>query len=70
MFEVTHVDNVERAELDAYQLKTVTITLFNQWKDGRDNGAPYPSWDFSKKPSWEGSFPENSRNQRFGSSSL
>ena len=36
--------DVERVELAAYQLKGVSRTRFDQWKDGRAEDAPHPSW--------------------------
>ena len=35
VFNVMHVDNVERVELAAYQQKNVARTWFDQWKEGR-----------------------------------
>ena len=40
MFEVMYVVDVERVELDAYQLKSVARTWFDQWKEGRVEDAP------------------------------
>ena len=45
VFEVMHVVGVERVELAAYQLKSVSRTLFDQLKEGRAEGAPHQSWD-------------------------
>lgn len=42
-----YVINLERVELDAY-LKNVSRTLFEQWKEGRDEDAPHPGWAFFK----------------------
>ncbi|WMV13636.1 hypothetical protein MTR67_007021 [Solanum verrucosum] len=36
--------DTERVELDAYQLKNVARTWFDQWKEGRAEGAPPVSW--------------------------
>ncbi|XP_015057576.1 uncharacterized protein LOC107003818 [Solanum pennellii] len=44
VFEVMHVVNVERVQLVAYQLKSVARTWFDQWKGGRAEDAPHPSW--------------------------
>ena len=35
---------VERVEFVAYKLMSVSRTLFDQWKDGRDEGARYSCW--------------------------
>ncbi|XP_049364494.1 bax inhibitor 1-like [Solanum verrucosum] len=40
VFEVMHVVDAKRVELDAYQLKSVARTWFDQWKKGRAEGAP------------------------------
>ena len=46
VFEVMHVVDAERVELDAYQVKSVSRTWLDQWKDGRAENAPHPSWAF------------------------
>ena len=43
VFDVMHVVGSERVELVAYQLKSVSRTWFDQWKDGRAEDAPHPS---------------------------
>ena len=43
VFEVMHVVDAESIELDAYQLKGIGRTWFDQWKEGRDEDAPHPS---------------------------
>ena len=45
VFDVMHV-NINRVELAAYQLKNITRTWFDQWKKGRDEDEPYPSWAY------------------------
>lgn len=45
----------ERVDLEAYQLKNIAKTWYNQWREGRDEDAP----PFLKKLSWGISFPEN-----------
>ena len=42
VFYVMHVIDAQRVELDAYQLKNVARTLFNHWKEGKDEDAPHP----------------------------
>ena len=42
-FNVIRVIDAERVELDAYQLKNVSKTWFDQWKEGRDDDAPHSS---------------------------
>ncbi|XP_049359574.1 uncharacterized protein LOC125824263 [Solanum verrucosum] len=44
MFEVIHVADAERVELDSYQLKGVSRIRFDQWKKGRSRGAPIVTW--------------------------
>ena len=44
VFEVMRVVYVERIELTAYQLNSVAINLFDQWKDGRVEDSPHLSW--------------------------
>ena len=39
-----HVPDIERVELAAYQLKNVSRTWFNQWKEGRVEGVPPATW--------------------------
>lgn len=46
VFNVIHAIDVERVELEVYQMKYVTRTWFDQWKEDRDKGSPYPSWNF------------------------
>ncbi|XP_015064673.1 uncharacterized protein LOC107009879 [Solanum pennellii] len=41
VFEVLHVANAERVEIVAYQLKNVSRTWFDQWKEGRPRRAPH-----------------------------
>ena len=54
VFDVMHMVGAERVELAAYQVKSVARTLFDQWKDGRAEGAPHPSWDcFEATFLWE-----------------
>ncbi|KAH0715889.1 hypothetical protein KY284_008794 [Solanum tuberosum] len=40
IFKVMHVADAERVELDAYQLKNIARTWFDQWKEGRAEDAP------------------------------
>ena len=54
-----HVVGTDRDELAAYQWKILARTWFVQWKDGRAEISPHPSWACLKKPSWGVSFPEN-----------
>ena len=42
VFDVMHVIDFERVELVAYQLKKVSRTWFDLWKEGRDKDAPHP----------------------------
>ncbi|WMV32495.1 hypothetical protein MTR67_025880 [Solanum verrucosum] len=44
VFGVMHVDDVERVELVAYQLKGVARIWYDQWKKSMDEGAPIVSW--------------------------
>ena len=44
-----HVADAERVELDAYQLKNVARTWFDQWKEGRAEDAPPASWAYFEK---------------------
>ena len=44
VFNVMHVVDVEKVELVVYQLKGVAWTWFDQWKDGRVEDVPHPSW--------------------------
>lgn len=59
IFEVMDVVNSERIELLAYQLKSLSRTCFDQWKEGIIEDASPPSWEFMKKTSWGDSFLEN-----------
>lgn len=43
MFEVIHVVDAKRVQLDTYQLKVVARIWFDQWKKGRYEGAPIVS---------------------------
>ena len=58
MFEVFHVVNTERVELDAYQLKIVARTLFDQCKKGKAKEEPPPSLDCFEETFLGGSFLE------------
>ena len=49
--------NIERVELTAYQLKSVARNLFDQWKEGRDEDEPHPSWAFFEEAFLEMFFP-------------
>ena len=40
-----HVVDAESIELDAYQLKGIGRTWFDQWKEGKGEDAPLVSWD-------------------------
>ncbi|XP_015087091.1 uncharacterized protein LOC107030255 [Solanum pennellii] len=44
VFEVMHVVESKRVELAALLLKSVDGTWFDQWKDGKGEDAPQPSW--------------------------
>ncbi|WMV40579.1 hypothetical protein MTR67_033964 [Solanum verrucosum] len=44
VFEVMHIVDTEQVELAAYQLKNITKTWFDQWKEGRAEDAPPASW--------------------------
>ena len=46
VFDFMHVADDELVELVAYQLKGVSRTSFDQWKEGRDEDAPLTSWAF------------------------
>ena len=35
---------IERVELDAYQIKSVSMTWYEQWKEDRYENAPHPYW--------------------------
>ena len=71
VFDVMHVVGSERVELVAYQLKSVSRTWFDQWKDGKAEDAPYPSWACFEE-AFLGKFfpPQNIIKQRYGSSLL
>ena len=43
VFDVMHVVDAKRVELNAFQLKNVARTWFDQLKEGRDKDAPLPS---------------------------
>ena len=49
VFEVMHVVDAERVDLAAYQLKNVSGTRFDMWKEGRDEHAPNSSWFVLKR---------------------
>ena len=42
--EVIYMVDIERAELVAYELMNLAMTLFNQWKKGTDEYAPHLRW--------------------------
>ncbi|KAH0693675.1 hypothetical protein KY285_020772 [Solanum tuberosum] len=44
VFEVMHVADTERVELVVYQLKNISRTWFDQWKEDRAEDAPPASW--------------------------
>ena len=44
VLDVMHVADVERVEIAANLLKYVSRNDFDQWKEGRDEIAPHPSW--------------------------
>ncbi|XP_049344680.1 uncharacterized protein LOC125809052 [Solanum verrucosum] len=44
VFEIIHIADVERVELDAYQLKGVARIWFDQWKKNKVEDAPIMSW--------------------------
>ena len=46
VFDVIHGIDVDSAELAIYKLKNMARTWFDQWKEGRDEDAPHPSWDY------------------------
>ena len=49
VFDVMHAIDIEIVELSAYQLKNVSRTWFDQWKEGRDDDATHPSWAYFEK---------------------
>ncbi|KAH0765295.1 hypothetical protein KY285_001166 [Solanum tuberosum] len=44
VFEIMHISDVERVELEAYQMKGVARIWFDQWEKNRAEGAPLVSW--------------------------
>ena len=50
-----HVADDERVELAIYKLKNVARIWFDQWKEGWDEDAPHPSWDYFEE-AFEGRF--------------
>ena len=44
-----HVVGVDRVQLVAYQLKSVTRTCYNQRKEGREENAPHMNWTCFKE---------------------
>ena len=52
-----HGVDAKRVELAAYQLKGVTKTWFDQWKDGRVEDPPHPSWSCFKETFFGRFFP-------------
>ena len=59
MFYVIHVVRTERVELVSYQMKSVSRTLFDQWKDGKVEVHHIQVGLASKNPSWGGFFLES-----------
>ena len=53
------VADCDRVELVAYQLKGVARTYFDQWKEGRDEDVPHPSWACFEESFLGSFFPEN-----------
>lgn len=54
MMDVVHI---ERVELGTYQLKNVARIWFEQWKEGRDEDEPYPSYACFEEAFWGHFFP-------------
>ena len=44
MFNVMHVGDVERVEIQTYQTKNISRTWDDKWKEGKDEDALCPSW--------------------------
>uniref|UniRef100_M1DPM5 Gag-pol protein n=1 Tax=Solanum tuberosum TaxID=4113 RepID=M1DPM5_SOLTU len=61
-----YVTDAERVELVAYQLKNVARTWFDQWKKGRDEGAPILSWAMFEKAFFGHLFPRKLREAKCG----
>ena len=40
VFKVMNISDTKRVELDAYQLKVIRRTQFDQWNEGRDEDVP------------------------------
>ena len=59
MFNVMHVGDAERVEIQTYQTKNISRTWDDKWKEGKDEDAPHLSWAYLKKLFWGVSFPEN-----------
>ena len=57
VFNVMYVIDAERVQKDAYILKNVYSTFFDQWKEDRDKDAPLPSWACLEKDLLERFFP-------------
>lgn len=58
VFELMHVVDTEKVELVAYNLKNVSKSLLDQWKEGTDEDAPHPSWACFLEAFFGFSFPE------------
>ena len=59
--EIMHVVDAKRIELDAYQLKSMAKTWFDQWKDSRVEYASHPSWSCFKETFFGRFFPHESK---------
>ena len=68
VFDVMHLIDTEELEIDAYQLKNVSMMWFDQGKEGRDKNAPRLSWTFFEETFFGVSFLENKKRQRYKSS--
>ncbi|XP_010317228.1 uncharacterized protein [Solanum lycopersicum] len=64
VFDVMHLIDTEELEIDAYQLKNVSMMWFDQGKEGRDKNAPRLSWTFFEETFFGVSFLENKKRQR------
>ncbi|XP_015078138.1 uncharacterized protein LOC107021936 [Solanum pennellii] len=69
VYKVMHVFDDESVELDAYKLKGVDRTWFNQWKDGRAEDAPHQSWSCFEEAFLGKFFPLELRESKKGRSS-
>ena len=70
VFDLIHRIDFDRLELAIYKLKNMARTWFDQWKEGREQDAAHPSWDYFEEDSWCIFSAKNGKRERYESFTL